>query len=72
MSGRSFLLSEAHLMFARNIGEWRYDDVLCVNMTQNKDGIEIPVCSISSAITESKSFTAETDDDPDSDAELCY
>ena len=72
MAKRSFLLSRAKRVSTVHQKSWTYDDNLQLNITTNDIGVDAPVCTLSSIITNSKTEAAPGDDDPDQDAEKCY
>lgn len=71
MMTQSFLLEMAHVVRSVENELWSYDDELQMN-TVCVNEKNIPVCTISSIITGSKTDSAPGDDDPDPDVERMY
>ena len=67
----NFLLSKAINVSAKS-GDGHYDDKRNINISLVND-VVVPTVSIDNSIlTQSKTFVAPTDDDPDREAESCF
>jgi hypothetical protein len=69
---QSFLLSRSVSLLSERSIDYFYDTKLDVNCSSVND-INIPVVMLADSLTtQSKTFAAPGDDDPDREAESCY
>ncbi len=68
---QSFLLKNSHSVGITGNDNWHYDNKLQMNMVC-RNGKVMPVCTISSIVTQSKTEAYPGDDDPDPDVENMY
>lgn len=67
----AFLLSKATEVMTSHIKTY-YDSDNNLNMLTDEDGTTVAASSLNHLITQSKTFAAPADDDPDTEAEFCY
>lgn len=72
MKKASYLLSHAQDLFTISKAEWFFDEKLQLNLFKVQNNSPVPVCTVFSMITNSKTDAAPGDDDPDPEMEVCY